>query len=289
MCLYEEAHGVDASHPIFLGPVPVTLTFHEMPTPAHYRRVDDSLGAVLRAWRVHRDKLPQHSYVGVVADGFGFTDSPDAEWIASGRNSKNARAAALARHGNFFHWGFAASPPEMTDEAQRVFLNTLVYMKRFAGQRPLVVGEGRSREWLPAMLAGTEPLAEYVKDQLPPSWLAQKGEDRAGLRALAVAELGFVRREGERWQVDVDCRRLGLDNREPASLRRCAELMAAGGDDAKVAAGVLERYTGERFASAAEWQAWLAAAGDRLFHSDRVGRFRIAPRELVPPHRLEQR
>lgn len=289
MCLYEEAHGVDASHPIFQGPFPVTPTWHEMPTPAHYKTTDPTLGPTLRAWRVHRDKLPERSYVGVVADGFGFTDSPDAEWIASGRNSKNARAAALARHGNFFHWGFAAAPPELTDEAQRVFLNTLAYMKQFAGQRPLAIGDARSREWLPAMIAGDQPLAQYVKDQLPPSWLATAGDDRAALRALAAAELGFLRREGKRWQVDADCQRLGLDNRQPATLRRCAELVAAGGDDARTASAVLERYTGERFTTAAQWQSWLAAAGDRLFHSDVVGRFQIAPKNLVPPHRPKER
>lgn len=164
---------------------------------------------------------------------------------------------SLARHGNFFHWGFAASPPEMTDEAQRVFLNTLAYMQKFAGQRPLVTGESRSRKWLPAMRSGDQPLADHVKQQLPPSWLEQKGDDRDGLRALAAAELGFLRRNARTWLVDADCKRLGLDNRQPASLRRCIELVAAGGDD----------------------------AGDRLFHSDVVGQFRVAPRDLVPPHR----
>jgi hypothetical protein len=289
MCLYEEAHGVDASHPIFQGPFPVSPTWHEMPTPEHYLNLDAALGPSLRAWRVHRDKMPKQGYVGVVADGFGFHDSPDAEWIASGRNSKNARAAALARHGNFFHWGFAASPPEMTDEAQRVFLNTLAYMQKFAGQRPLVIGESRSREWLPAMLSVDQPLADYVKQQLPPSWLEQKGDDRDGLRALATAELGFLRRDARKWLVDADCKRLGLDNRQPTSLRRCIELVAAGGDDAKAAMAVLERYTGERFTTAAAWQQWLDDAGDRLFHSDVVGQFRVAPRDLVKPHRPQQR
>ncbi len=284
MCLYEEAHGVDASHPIFQGPFPVSPTWHDMPTPEHYLTTDPTLATSMRAWLVHRDKLPKNAYIGVVADGFGFHDSPDAEWIASGRNSKNARAAALARQGNFFHWGFAAAPPELTDEAQRVFLNTLVYMRKFAGQRPLVVGEGPSREWLTAYLAGDKPLAKYVRNKLPPTWLAA-GDDLPRLREALAAEVGFLRYEGKQWQVDADCRRLGLDNRVPASLRTCADLLAAGGDDAATARAVLERYTGERFATAADWRRWLDDAGDRLFHSDVVGRFLVAPNDLVPPHR----
>jgi hypothetical protein len=68
MCLYEEAHGVDASHPIFQGPFPVTPTLHDMETPAHYRRHPDGrdLGPTMPAWRVHRDEVS--GYVGVVAE-----------------------------------------------------------------------------------------------------------------------------------------------------------------------------------------------------------------------------
>lgn len=275
---------MDASHPIFQGPFPVVPTLQPMPTPEHYKKLNPGLGDSMPAWRVHRDQIGK--YVGVVADGFGFADSPDAEWIASGRNSKNARAAALARQGNFFHWGFAASPPEMTDEAQRVFLNTLVYMRKFAGQKPLVVGEQRSREWLPVYVAYSDELPPYVKDQLPTAWLDGAGKDMAMLRRLATEQLGFVRRDGKRWQVDAECARLGIDNRLVGSLRSCVGWLA---DESKAqpARAVLERYTGEHFATAAEWQRWLDDAGERLFHSDGIGRFVIAPRDCPPPHRAK--
>lgn len=275
---------MDASHPIFQGPFPVVPTLQPMPTPEHYKKLNPELGDSMPAWRVHRDQIGK--YVGVVADGFGFTDSPDAEWIASGRNSKNARAAALARQGNFFHWGFAASPPEMTDEAQRVFLNTLVYMRKFAGQKPLVVGEQRSREWLPVYVAYSDELPPYVKDQLPTAWLEAAGKDMAMLRRLATEQLGFVHRDGKRWQVDAECARLGIDNRLVGSLRSCVGWLA---DESKAqpARAVLERYTGEHFATAAEWQRWLDDAGERLFHSDGIGRFVIAPRDCPPPHRAK--
>ncbi|HEX5051670.1 MAG TPA: hypothetical protein VFZ65_07865 [Planctomycetota bacterium] len=284
MCLYEEAHGVDASHPIFQGPFPVTLTLHDMATPAHYRRHPDGqqLGDTMPAWNVVRGKAGR--YVGVVADGYGFEDSPDAEWIASGRNSKNARAAALARQGNFFHWGFAASPPEMTDEAQTVFLNTMVYMRRFAGQRPLAVGKGRSREWLSVYLASPDGLSDYTKKEMPAAWREAAGDDLSKLRQLCAAELGFVHQVDGHWQVDADCKALGLDNRLAASLRACAELLR---DDTLRAAAsrVLERYTGQHFAGADDWQHWLTDAGERLFHSDVIGHFAVAPADCAAPHR----
>lgn len=44
---------------------------------------------------------------------------------------------AIGRHGNFFHWGFAASPADMTEEAKSVFANAIVYISQFDGQKPI--------------------------------------------------------------------------------------------------------------------------------------------------------
>ncbi len=284
MCLYEEAHGVDASHPIFQGPFPVTPTLHEMATPEHYRRhpCGAALGATMPAWNIYRGKIGR--YVGVVADGYGFEDSPDAEWIASGRNSKNARAVALGRQGNFFHWGFAAAPDEMADEARTVFLNTLAYMRRFDGKSALSVGKTNSREWLSVYVASPDGLSAYYKKQLPEAWLAAAGDDLAALRALCAAELPFVVRVDGRWQIDADCKQLGLDNRLTASLRRCVELLASADDAA--ARRVLERYTGQQFETADGWRQWLEGSESRLFHSDKLGRFSVAPPGYPLPHRV---
>ncbi|MHC5114516.1 MAG: protein-disulfide reductase DsbD domain-containing protein [Planctomycetota bacterium] len=76
--------------------------------------------------------------IGVVSHGAGMEDSPDAEYISSGRSTKGADAVAIGRQGNFLHWGFAASPTHFTDEAKLVFVNSIHYISRFAGQRPIV-------------------------------------------------------------------------------------------------------------------------------------------------------
>lgn len=44
---------------------------------------------------------------------------------------------AIGRHGNFQHWGFAASPADMAEEARTVLANAIVYISGFAGQKPI--------------------------------------------------------------------------------------------------------------------------------------------------------
>ncbi|MDO7742833.1 MAG: hypothetical protein MUP99_03640, partial [Pedobacter sp.] len=61
----------------------------------------------------------------------GFNDSPDAESISGGVCLKNAEAVALGRQGNYFMWGFSASPNYMTDEAKEVFVNVVSYIKKY--------------------------------------------------------------------------------------------------------------------------------------------------------------
>ncbi|SFW19408.1 hypothetical protein SAMN02927921_00472 [Sinomicrobium oceani] len=90
-------------------------------------------------WRVQKEGyLEAKGYrVGMVSRGDGFLDSPDAEYISSGVNTKDVGAVAIGRHGNFFLWGFSGSPDYMTEEAKQVFANAVVYMKQFKGQKPI--------------------------------------------------------------------------------------------------------------------------------------------------------
>jgi len=73
--------------------------------------------------------------IGLVSRWLGFTDSPDSEFISSGTCEKSPLAVAIGRHGNYFHWGFSASPPFMTDEARQVFANAVVYTSTLKGER----------------------------------------------------------------------------------------------------------------------------------------------------------
>jgi hypothetical protein len=112
----------------------------ERPTPSdafNYQFASATpIPKTMPVWQVQtKDFLTDKGYrIGMVARPWGFEDSPDAEVISGGTSSKGLDAVAIGRHGNFFGWGFAASPDYMTDEAKVVFANAVAYISRFNGQ-----------------------------------------------------------------------------------------------------------------------------------------------------------
>ena len=140
LCLDAHAHDLEQEHPIFNVPNEVELTFTEEDTPSNYLEyhVGRNLPDSLPMWRVQTEGYTDgHGFpVGMVSHGHGFVEAGDSEVIASGVNTKLSNAVALGRHGNFFHWGFAAGPDEMTDEAKRVFVNAIHYISQFDGDKP---------------------------------------------------------------------------------------------------------------------------------------------------------
>lgn len=143
LCLDADAHHIRTEHPVFQGPFPVEMTLVKKPTPEAMFSYPYSGGGVapdsLPMWRVQRDGYRSHPGVriGMVSRPGGFEDSPEAEMISGGVSAKSWDAVAIGRHGNFLHWGFAASPDGMTEEAQNVFANAIVYIAAFAGQTPI--------------------------------------------------------------------------------------------------------------------------------------------------------
>ncbi|MBV4360401.1 protein-disulfide reductase DsbD domain-containing protein [Pinibacter aurantiacus] len=140
LCLDAHAHNFRKEHPIFKGPFPVKMTIETRPTPEdafHYQYFSNTkYPATLSMWQVQTKGYITDKYfrIGMVARPWGFEDSPDAEYISSGVCAKTLDAVALGRHGNFFHWGFAASPEYMTDEAQTVLANAIVYISKYNGK-----------------------------------------------------------------------------------------------------------------------------------------------------------
>ncbi|MCP5022143.1 MAG: hypothetical protein GY930_10235 [bacterium] len=129
------------NHEIFNSPNKVALTIENKPTPGEYTHHPKAknLGKTIPMWRVQTEgyKDGKGQLVGVVSRDAGFFDSPDVEWISSGVNTKGPEAVAIGRHGNFLHWGFAASPKYMTEEAKLVLVNALHYIAKFDGQTPV--------------------------------------------------------------------------------------------------------------------------------------------------------
>ena len=263
MCLARSAHGLAPNHPIFQGPFPVDVLFEDAPTPANYRAFPEGaeLPGTLPVWHVdttdyRSDKTLQP---GTVATGYGFADSPDAEVIAGGLNSKGPTAVALGRHASLLLWGFAAEPSRMTPSGQHAFLNSICYIQKFDHAPRLVQRKASGREW---------SLMRAAKD---PAALAQ-----------AQADLEYVRGEadGRTLSVDADCKALGIGNRSTALLEHCVAAWERG-EDVERTQRVLRRYTDQEFTTAAAWRAWLKASQTNLFFSDRGGyRFFVRPADV---------
>ena len=140
LCLDQWAHGMRTSHPIFKGPYRVKMTLVDRPTPEGAKEfaplVGETLPETTKMWRVNSKgyETDKGFLIGMVSRPWGFEDSPEAEWISGGVSSKSIDAMALGRHGSFFHWGFAAAPMDMTDEAKPLLANAIVYISKFAGQ-----------------------------------------------------------------------------------------------------------------------------------------------------------
>lgn len=260
MCLARSAHGLVPNHSIFQGPFPVTLEYEPRPTPDNYRHFPDGvdLPPTLSVWNVDTadyttDKSLQP---GTVASGYGFADSPDAEVIANGINSKGPGAVALGRQASFFLWGFACEPSRMTAAGRQAFLNSICYIQRFDHAPLLVQRKASGREW---------SLQRVLKD---PAALGQ-----------AKADLEFVRADGRKHVVDDDCRALGIGNRDPRLLEHCIAAFERG-EDVERSQRLLRRYTDQQFATAPLWRAWLTAHREALFFSDVGGyRFFVRPRD----------
>ncbi|MCD8185696.1 MAG: hypothetical protein LUD68_04340, partial [Rikenellaceae bacterium] len=143
LCLDAEAHHWRQEHPIFNGPFAVSMTVRMKPTPQeafHYPYYHDGpIPEEIPMWTVQTTGYATEKgfRIGMVSRSWGYEDSPEAEYISSGVCQKTLDAVAIGRHGNFFHWGFSASPAYLTDEAKPVLANAIVYISEFAGQTPI--------------------------------------------------------------------------------------------------------------------------------------------------------
>jgi hypothetical protein len=270
------------THEIFQKPFKVAFQWEEQPVPENYRHWPggEQLGKTLKVWKVQTKKFPEVD-PGLVSDPYGFNDSPDAEAIASGLNGKAPNSVALGRHGNFFLWGFSAQPSDMTPEARKCFVNSVCYIRKFDGQKPVVRKARQAREWA-LVYAGYVKIVRDEKfiDQLFPEDLRKRfGSDADKYRKYYEENLEYLHpaATNQRLVPDDDVKSLGLSNRKIELLDRCVALLEQR-DKADVAQRILRRYTNENFTDAKAWRAWLEKNRSRLFFTDTGGfMFQVGP------------
>jgi hypothetical protein len=276
------------THEIFQKPLKVNFRWEERPTPENYRHWPggEKLGKTIKVWKVQTKKFPAIDR-GLVSDPYGFDDSPDAEAIASGLNSKGPNSVTLGRHGNFFLWGFSAQPSDMTPDARKCFVNSVCYIKRFDSQKPWVHKEGQGRQWA-LVYAGYVNLIkneEFLKGLFPEDLRKRFGTDAEKYRKYYRQNLEYLHASSSNGMivVDEDVKGMGLSNRKVELLDRCVSMLEKG-ENADLALRVLKRYTSERFADARDWKAWLERNRAQLFFSDVGGfKFFVAPRPGTHP------
>lgn len=143
LCLDADAHHLNTEHPIFKGPLETvvpTMIMKKTPSGIYHYSTGDTVPKEIPMWRVQTvgyDEGIDKCRIGLVSRGNRFTEGPDEEVISSGVCQKDVGAVALGRQGNFFLWGFGASPAQMTEEAKKVFVNVVAYMNQFDGKIPI--------------------------------------------------------------------------------------------------------------------------------------------------------
>ena len=239
--------------------------------------------APLKVWTIQTRTFPATD-PGLVYDPYGFEDSPDAEFIASGLNGKDPHALALGRQANFFLWGFSASPAEMTPGGRALFLNALCYIRKFDGDRPLVYRKQRSREWALVHARQVERSgyeATQARRLFPTALRARFADDAASYATYYEENLEYLHPAPVGFEVDEDVKTLGVSNRRIELLDRCVSMLERG-DRIDVAARILGRYTTVDQVSPEAWRGWLETNRDHLFFTD-VGGFTFSTDPGAPP------
>jgi Disulphide bond corrector protein DsbC len=167
----------------------------------------------------------------------------------------------------------------MTEEARRVFVNTIVYMKQFDGAVQTVRRGLNGRDTPMEVIGSPDLTTAHLTEWIPDDLLAQTGGDGEKLKAIYEGKEGFI------WvplgtsalSVDEDVLSLGIPNNDIRLLEKCIGQL----DDESVSARarrVLTRYTGLAFEGQAEWTDWLKANREKLYFSDSYGyRFFTGP------------
>lgn len=338
LCLDNYAYKWDKSHPIFNGPFKVEIKGEMRPTPydaVNYGKYYNYVAPEeVEMWQVstrsYQDPANQGMRIGMVSRPWGYLDSPETEVISGGVSAKCIDAISIGRHGNMFHWGFAADPEELTEPAKAVLANAIVYASQFNGKpiiarkieevcytRPMIhehkyvdsrqgyLGrekleqefyeqnikiaadakaklergekissiESQIMEYLP-MMKRPEPKTydQYIKEREPKLYEIFGADEQAYMDYYdknAPYFYGDVTAERAFEPIiDKEARELGIANNDIRLLDKAIELMEQGKPEGKI---LLERYTLKRFATPAEWRAWVDKNRDRMFFTESGG------------------
>jgi hypothetical protein len=273
------AHAESLDHEVYRTPLTVQPEFEFRRTPENYRYSFFGPGKLpdqIKVWRVQTSQKGN-----VVARGYGFEDSPDAEIIAVGFNHGKAYGdVGIGRQGNFLQWGYCDSPSQMTEAGRRLFINCIHYIRRFDGKPPLIRRQISGRLNALQSAAFLKIIVDkkrFFSGTFPDELWDKYQSDFDGLLAYYKENLELVYWDRV-YRVDTELKSLGLDsNRKVESLQRLIDLL---GDEqrAAIARKLLSRYTDQSFGTPQQWRQWFDESKDRLYFTDVGGyKFKVVP------------
>jgi hypothetical protein len=259
LCLDAHAYNINTKHQIFNGPFKVKLTMENLPTPKpaleFQRYYKEKIPATVDMWRVQTQgyMTTPGFRIGMVCRPWGFADSPDTEIISGGVSLKSPDAIAIGRHGNFFHWGFAASPDFMTEEAKVVFANAVSYTAKLKGERVI------SRKYDDRKSTRHEMFFAY-----------SRAPQDSAKNAAAIPFLYMDKKSRAGLGVDEDAKLLGVPTNDKAILNKAITMLEKG-DRADVAQRILDRYTLVTFYTPKGYRDWYEKHKNELFFTESGG------------------
>ncbi len=296
LCLDADAHHVNTKHAIFSGPlekVKPTLTLKPTPEGIYHYATGDNVPKQIPMWRVDMEgyMTDKDARIGQVSRGDRFGDSPDAEVISSGVNTKDVEAVALGRHGNFFLWGFGASPAGMTTEGKKVFVNVVAYMSKFDKKTPIArkfSEKAATTEYMKEMMSmsrrmydeqvvkngGKAKLSwdEHLKKQK--GFMSQFGTDSANYQYLK-DNMDYLYCDPKGFYlgvIDEEAKKIGVPNHDVRFLETCIKMLKQN-DQSDLALKMLKKYTTEDFDDAQKWQNWFTRNKKKLFFTEAPYKF----------------
>ena len=256
-------------HAVMRAPFAIDEETQRRPASKAYREHDPDLPVELDVLRVFD---PEPVEPGYVTRG-DFRALPDAEWIASGVNSKSAWHGAILRHGSFVLWGFHGPAATMTSAGRKLFLNTLAYTSAQKGRMVENLRLAAPREELLVVfrrivkMVKPADLREGIAHVLVPGFPDSVLDDPTTVDAWFERERGWIRMppNGYGYAIDGECVELGIANDSPKLLEEIARRLAEKPAD-PLALALLHRYT--RGAPAEGAAAWLEANRARMYFTD---------------------
>lgn len=231
-----------------------------------------NLGKEIDMWKVQTESYYDKKgyWIGLIMVGMGFNDSPDCEFISGGKSTKDITGMALGRQANIFHWGFSASPDFMTESAKKVFINTVFYMAKYKGSKPIV-----KRYRSPSRLEVNEACYRNTKTLINTKTFKYKltGNKEKDEKIKYYNEnYGFFYMEGLSTHpvIDFEAMSMGIPNNDKRILDKAISMLEKN-NDANIAMTILKRYTFKNFSTAKQWRGWYNKVKDRLFFTELGG------------------